>query len=99
MIRRALYARTAGLPCRLIKTAGSPYLERYYLGALLGRVFYLHRFVGSDALEHLHNHPSDGLSLVLAGGYVEEVVTDLDPSAPNGCTLVTRCVRSTQARR
>lgn len=86
MINRLLYKLTAGLPARLIKLDGVPYIERYYLGTLLGVTFYLHRFVSSDSERHLHNHPwTNGAALILAGGYVEERVIDLCPFTDSGC--------------
>lgn len=33
---------------------------------------YVHRFVSSDDDPELHNHPWEAVSLILAGGYVEE---------------------------
>ena len=95
MINRLLYRLTANMPARLIKLDGRPYLERYYVGRLFGVTFYLHRFVSIDSERHLHNHPWGwGRALVLCGGYDEEVVTDLAPSAgPSGCAVTTRRVR------
>jgi hypothetical protein len=73
MIRRLLYRYTAGRPCRLISRDGeSRYLERYYVGQLLGLTVYLHRFVAEDADEEVHDHPFRALALCLAGGYEEE---------------------------
>lgn len=94
-MNRLLYRLTANTPARLIKLDGRPYLERYYVGRLFGVTFYLHRFVSSDSERHLHNHPWGwGRALVLSGGYDEEVVTDLAPSAgPSGCAVTTRRVR------
>lgn len=72
IIARLLYRLTANRPCRLIDIDGRPYLERYYLGQLLGITFYLHRFVRDDDERHLHNHPwNHALSLVLCGRYTE----------------------------
>ena len=99
MINRLLYQLTARLPCRLIPRAeNEPYLERYYVGQLLGVTFYLHRFVSSDEEPHLHNHPWNwGRALVLAGSYDEEYVTDLcphaTPSGGSGCLTETHRVR------
>lgn len=94
MIDALLYRYTGRRPCRLIKVNAKPYLERYYLGQLFGWTFYLHRFVSSDPERHLHNHPwRRGFSVVLLGGYDEDVVTDLAPRAPAGVLLFTRRVR------
>lgn len=93
IIARLLYKLTASLPCRLINTPDGPYLERYYLGALLGRTFYLHRFVSGDSERHLHNHPWDAWAVVLCGAYDEEVAVDLCPAAPNGVLSTHRRVR------
>lgn len=83
MLNRLLYALTADLPCRLIPLDSGPYLERYYVGQLFGVIFYLHRIVSSDSERHLHNHPWGwGRSLILNGGYIEEIVTDLTASGP-----------------
>ena len=87
MIHKMLYALTARLPCRLIRTDDKPYLERYYIGKLFGATFYLHRFVSPDSERHLHNHPWGwGRALVLSGAYTEEAVTDLCTAVPgSGC--------------
>ena len=91
---RLLYRLTAGMPARLIKLNGRPYLERYYVGQLFGVTFYLHRFVSSDSERHLHNHPwTWGRALVLAGSYNEQRVTDLSPAAAGGCLTDFRHVR------
>lgn len=89
MLNRFLYWLTARLPCRLIQLDRGPYLERYYLGRLLGVTFYLHRFVSSDSERHLHNHPWGwGGSLILCGSYIEERALDLCPAAgPAGCLV------------
>lgn len=95
MINKFLYWLTARLPCRLIKIEDRPYLERYYLGHLLGVTFYLHRFVSSDSERHVHNHPwRRGVALVLTGGYIEERAFDLCPAANvAGCISRYRRVR------
>lgn len=77
-MNRLLYALTARLPCRLINLPSGPYLERYYVA----RGVYLHRFVSGDSERQLHNHPWSPLSVVLAGGYTEDVVTDLSADGP-----------------
>lgn len=87
MINRFLFWLTARLPCRPIRLDSGPYLERYYLGTLLGVTFYLHRFVSGDSESHLHNHPWRwGGALILSGGYIEERAVDLCPAAgASGC--------------
>lgn len=73
MNRRLLYFIAGFLKCRLIQSDnGKPYLERYFIGKLFGRYYFLHRFVHPHADEWLHDHPVDeAISLVLAGGYRE----------------------------
>jgi len=67
-----LYWLTGFLPLRVISDDGTPYLERYYLFTLLGYVFYVHRFVGSDPDRGLHDHPwRRAFSIVLSGHYLE----------------------------
>lgn len=73
---RLLYWLSGFLPCRIISDNGTPYLERYYVGTLLGVRFYLHRFVGSDPARGLHDHPWPwARSLILSGWYYEETRT------------------------
>jgi len=94
MVNALLYRLTAGLPCRLIYLRSGPYLERYYVGRVLGWTVYLHRFVSSDPERHLHNHPwRHSLALVLAGGYVEDVVTNLCAWSSGGVLTERRKVR------
>lgn len=84
---RLLFNLTAGRPCKLINSRRGPYLERYYLGSLLGVRFQLHRFVSRDGEEHTHNHPWRwGFALLLCGAYIEERAVDTCPGAgPSGC--------------
>lgn len=73
MMRRLLMWLSDRLPAREIKHQGERYLERYYVATLFGywRV-YLHRFVGSDP-DGLHSHPWRwGLTVILAGWYLEQ---------------------------
>src|SRR5690554_636655 len=71
-IHRLLMRITANRPARLIKLGDQPYLERYYMGRLFGRYWYLHRFVRDDNERHVHDHPwRSAISFVLCGGYVE----------------------------
>jgi len=95
MLNKLLFKLSAGLPCRLIDLDTGPYLERYYVGSVLGVTFYLHRFVSPDSERHMHNHPWGwGRALVLSGGYVEESVHDICPQAgPSGCILNRRFVK------
>lgn len=74
----ALHRFCLGRPCRIIPSGGKPYLVRVYLRHWAdGSRTYLHRFVSRDAERWVHDHPFDGRSLVLSGGYVEEVLTAL----------------------
>lgn len=75
MISRSLFFISQFLPCKIIRGDKThPYLERYYLCTLLGRRFYLHRFLGGDVDEATHNHPwRQSYSLILSGEYSEEV--------------------------
>lgn len=52
---------------------GSPYLTRWYLiDGRFGGIM-LHRFHRSDEDKHLHDHPWNFASVLLWGGYFEEV--------------------------
>lgn len=77
MIRKALYKVTGLLPCRLISRDGTPYLERYFVCRVLGLTVYLHRFVGCDGDNEVHNHPWNSIAVCLVGGYLEERVTGI----------------------
>jgi hypothetical protein len=93
VLNRFLFRITSKLPCRLIQLDSGPYLERYYVGTLLGVTFYLHRFVSSDSERHIHNHPwKYGGSLILTGSYLEERLVDICP-AVGGSGCMTRKVR------
>jgi hypothetical protein len=70
------------LPYDVIPIDGKPYLTRFFL---LGRNehtvgacprLFLHFFHTSDQGRELHDHPWTGLSLILAGGYLEERMTE-----------------------
>lgn len=52
---------------------GAPYLIRYRLLPWGPYRVYLHHIVQSDADRHLHDHPFDFWSLILWGGYFEEL--------------------------
>ncbi len=72
------------LPKTTITINGKPYLTRCYLfgkDRAWGNI-YLHHFHSSDQGEELHNHPwAWGLSIILAGGYVEERTTNDEDGA------------------
>ncbi len=75
---------TKRLPHEIIRIDGAPYLTRFYLsGKANQRVvgekpqFFLHHFHKSDQGRELHNHPYTGTSLILAGGYIEERMSEL----------------------
>lgn len=96
LVDRALFNYTANKPARLIKRNGVPYLERYFVGQVRGFNFYLHRFVAPDMIEDVHNHPwGFALALVLSGGYLETVATDICPFVDDrsGCITKTRRIR------
>jgi hypothetical protein len=94
MINKLLYKITGRLPVRLINVNDAPYLERYHVGTAFGWKIYLHRFVSSDGEHHLHNHPwRHGLSIILSGGYTEEVAVDVCPHASASGMIVTRVER------
>jgi hypothetical protein len=72
LMKRLLLALTAGLPVEEISHCGEKFMERYYVGTLLGWRFYIHRFVGSDP-DGVHDHPwRRGFSIILSGWYHEE---------------------------
>lgn len=86
-IRNFLTKISKKLPLRKIEVYGEPYLNRYYLFGRgrtseksdhklilpwLPFVVYLHHFKSGDKDHALHNHPWEGTSIILAGGYIEE---------------------------
>lgn len=71
MMHRFLMWLTKNRPCKKITVNDKPYLERYYMGSVLGRQIWLHRFLSCDGESHHHDHPWDAVSVVLSGGYVE----------------------------
>ncbi len=90
-INKLLFWYTANRPARLITINDQPYLERYFVGRWRGVTFYLHRYVSSDNERFLHNHPwTWSRSIVLSGGYDEEVVTDLAIESQSGCLTMDR---------
>ncbi len=66
------------LPHDTIMVGGKPYLTRYFLTGTPTRQvgegcsLRLHHFHQSDQGRDLHNHPWEGWSLILKGGYIEE---------------------------
>lgn len=74
-MRSLLHKLVKQLPARAIKVGGKDYLQRYYLGTVLGVQFYIHRFLDSDPDEEVHDHPWRwAVSLILAGHYSEELL-------------------------
>lgn len=73
-LSRLLTLITRRRPMVLIDPDGQAY-ERYYMGRAGQREFWLHHFMRPDADRHVHDHPWDAMSLILVGGYVEEVLT------------------------
>ena len=73
MLRRCLYHFSGFLPCKSIRgNAEVPYMERYFLLDCFGTRIYLHRFLGGDAEEAVHDHPwAKAKALVLTGRYEE----------------------------
>ena len=76
-VAQALHRFCTGRPCRVILSGGQPYLVRVYLGHWRGWRLYVHRFLVPDGERWLHDHPFDGLAVVLCGGYIEEVLPAL----------------------
>lgn len=82
MLLRIIHFIARRCACREIKGPdGSVYLRRYRIfGWLPGDApkrcsLYLHHFVRSDEDRELHNHPwAWAVSLILAGGYQEELI-------------------------
>jgi hypothetical protein len=79
VIRGLLRRWARRLRCRTIAIDGRPYLRRYLVARAFGCELYLHEFLTADGERHLHDHPwAWSASLVLAGGYVEQVLRHLD---------------------
>lgn len=92
MLGKPLYKLTANRPCRLIGSNGKRYMERYYLGNVLGLTFYLHRFVSSDGDRALHDHPwRFSMGICLTGGYLERRLRWFNPK--NGFDCAEKKVR------
>lgn len=61
------------LPCDLIRLAGEPYMQRYFIiggPRANGESARYHHILKSDG-QHLHDHPWDFLSVILRGTYLE----------------------------
>lgn len=69
---------TKRLKAREICIHDEPYLERYYLGTLFGKRFFIHRFMDKDPDRGLHDHPWRwAFSIMLAGSYNEIFAREL----------------------
>lgn len=61
-----------GLPTDTIVSHGHDYMTRHYLvGSPHGMSARYHHILTSDEDPHLHDHPWDFISVILAGSYVE----------------------------
>ncbi len=76
MIAKILQLIAANRPARAIDSDGQPYLRRVYLAHWGGWRLYLHKYAGADGDRWLHDHPFSALSLILSGGYDEEILTE-----------------------
>lgn len=65
---------TRHMPVKQIQINDKPYLDRYYVSGDRDRDIWLHHFRSADGDRHLHNHPFEMESFVLAGGYEVEVM-------------------------
>ena len=84
MIHDQLKAVTARMPCKTIPINGHDYLRRYYAGTQRsGRDVWLHEFLSADGERHLHNHPFTARSIILSGGYTEELPGYQEDHQPN----------------
>jgi hypothetical protein len=91
VIRGLLRRWARRLHVRTIAIDGRPYLRRYLVAQAFGCELYLHEFLTADGERHLHDHPwAWSGSLVLAGGYVEQVLRHLDGYAGPCTELRTR---------
>jgi hypothetical protein len=82
LINKILYYVSGYLKCKLIKgDEGQPYLERYMI-ARWGKdgehTLFLHRFLDSDSDRGIHDHPWDSKSFILAGGYNEKRLVQMN---------------------
>lgn len=79
MVRKLLRAWANRLRVRVISIDARPYLLRFLVAQVAGCEIYLHKFLTADGERHLHDHPWRwSFSLVLAGGYLEEVMRHVD---------------------
>lgn len=76
MLHKLLLKISMDRPARHIDSGGREYMYRIFLSEHRGTRYYLHWFAGIDGERHAHNHPFEGLSIVLCGAYREEI---LDP--------------------
>ena len=53
-----------------------PYLEKWEIYRSDGFVGYVHRFLRSDYDVELHDHQWDNTSIIVSGGYTEQVIED-----------------------
>jgi hypothetical protein len=64
---------TKYMPMKQINIDGKPYLQRYYVGTFMdGPDLWLHRILTGDGERHLHSHPFNFSTSMLAGAYTEE---------------------------
>lgn len=59
----------------IVGADGTPYLRRYYI--IRGERFrvFLHEILRSDEDPYMHTHPWDFTTVLLSGGYIEELPT------------------------
>lgn len=77
---------------RLTRTDGAVYLDRVRLVQTPWFGLYLHRMDAPDPGVHLHDHPWPFLSLILRGGYEEQVASSFD--APSMAWVAERFPRA-----
>jgi hypothetical protein len=65
------------MPMKQINVNSEVYMQRYYAGRFSDdKDLWLHRFLSCDGEKHLHNHPFEFETIVINGGYTEELGTD-----------------------
>ncbi len=69
----------AGKRWDLVKPSGAPYLARYVLAGTTpakdspdDNSIWLHHLISPDLDPHTHNHPFEGVSVILHGSYIEQ---------------------------
>lgn len=74
-MKTKLLRLTAKMPMKQIDINDKPYLQRYYAGetACGTHDIWIHRFLSEDGDRHVHNHPFVACSIVLSGGYDEQI--------------------------